>query len=241
MTRSRTAGLGAGAALVAAIALAEAGGGGPSTAKAQALRATFIGNMAFAITDGKTTIYTDFPYEPGAFGYMTYDFAAVPKTPGALCLVTHGHRDHFDAQLFARMDALLIAPPSVEARVSRDKTIPFAPKMQYRDLEIEALTTPHGKIEHTSYLVTWRGQRLYFTGDTDSADRLLATKNLDVAFVSPWLIAKIAGAKGRIDAREIVCYHHQADEKVAALQDRIVPRQGETLALPAVTAATAPR
>ena len=156
--------------------------------------------------------------------------------------MTHGHRDHFDAQLFARMDALLIAPPSVEARVlagtGRSRLRRRCSTATSRSRRSRRRT---GTIEHTSYLVTWRGLRLYFTGDTDSADRLLATKNLDVAFVSPWLIAKVAGAKGRIDARQIVCYHHQADEKVAALQDRIVPRQGETLALPAVTAATAPR
>ncbi len=205
------------------------------------LHATFIGNMAFAITDGKTTIYTDFPYEPGAFGYMAYDFAAVHKAPGALCLVTHGHRDHFDALLFAKMDAMLIAPPSVEAGVAKARTIPFAPRMRYRDIEIEPLATPHGKIEHTSYLVTWHGLRLYFTGDTDSADRLLAMKNLDVAFVSPWLIEAVAARKGRIDARQVVCYHHQTGEKVPAFQNRIVPAQGETLTLSAATAASAPR
>ena len=28
-------------------------------------RRSFIGNMAYAITDGKTTLYTDFPYQSG--------------------------------------------------------------------------------------------------------------------------------------------------------------------------------
>src|SRR6185295_719368 len=86
--------------------------GAPAPAK---LQAQFIGNMAFAITDGKTALYTDFPYESGAFGYMSYDFAKVPKAPGSLCLYTHGHRDHFDAALFAKMDAKAIAPPKVAA------------------------------------------------------------------------------------------------------------------------------
>jgi L-ascorbate metabolism protein UlaG (beta-lactamase superfamily) len=167
--------------LFAAASLMAAAGPAP-------LRATFIGNMSFAITDGTTTLYTDFPYESGYGGYMTYDFAAVPKAPGALCLVTHGHRDHFDPPLFAKMDAMLIAPPDVEARVPRDRAIPFAPKMRYRDVAIEALETPHARTGHASYLVTWHGLRLYFTGDTESVDRLLAMKNLDYAFVSPWLI-----------------------------------------------------
>ncbi len=205
------------------------------------LHATFIGNMAFAITDGKTTIYTDFPYESGYAGYMTYDFAAVPKAPGALCLVTHGHRDHFDAALFAKMDALLIAPPDVEKRVAADRTIAFAPQMTYRDVAIEALETPHAGIGHASYLVTWHGLRLYFTGDTDSVDQLVAMQGLDYAFVSPWLIERVADRKGRIDARQVVCYHHQTGEKVPAFQNRIVPRQGETLALAAPSATAAPR
>ncbi len=235
MKGSRIPALLAGVALAAALARAE--GAGP---KPIPLLATFIGNMAFAITDGTTTIYTDFPYESGYSGYMTYDFAAVPKARGALCLVTHGHRDHFDAPLFSKMDAMLIAPPDVEARVPKPRRIPFAPRMRYRDIEIEAQSTPHGPVGHASYLVTWHGLRLYFSGDTDNADQLLAMRDLDFAFVSPWLIQKIAETGRRIDARQVVCYHHQADETVPAFQNRIVPRQGETLALPAVTAANAP-
>jgi hypothetical protein len=238
VNRSRIAALVAATALLVVAAFVRADGGGT---KAIPLMATFIGNMAFAITDGTTTIYTDFPYESGYSGYMTYDFAGVPKVQGALCLVTHGHRDHFDAPLFSGMDAVLIAPPDVEARVPKERTIPFAPKMRYRDVAIEAFSTPHAAIGHASYLVTWHGLRLYFTGDTDDVDQLLAMKDLDVAFVSPWLIEKVAERKGRIGARQIVCYHHQTGEKVPALQNRVVPAQGETLALPALTAATAPR
>lgn len=212
-----------------------------AAAEPAALRATFIGNMAFAITDGTTTIYTDFPYESGYGGYMTYDFAALPKAPGALCLVTHGHRDHFDAPLFAKLDAMLIAPPDVEARVAPDRTIPFAPKMRYRDVSIEAFETPHAGIGHASYLVTWHGLRLYFTGDTESVDRLLAMRNLDAAFVSPWLMEMVAERKARIDTRTLVCYHQQKDEKVPAFQNRVVPKPGETLTLSAPTAAAVPR
>jgi hypothetical protein len=90
-----------------------------SAAEVPELRFVFIRNMAFSIIDGKTTLYTDSPYQSGYQGYMTYDFEAVPKAPGALCLVTHGHPDHFDATLFTRMDAGLIATSSVAAKVAR--------------------------------------------------------------------------------------------------------------------------
>ncbi len=206
-----------------------------SAAEPAPLQARFIGNMAFAISDGKTTLYTDFPYESGYSGYMTYDFGAVPKAPGALCLITHGHRDHFDAPLFAKMDAMLIAPPSVEAKIGVTRVIPFATKMSYRDIEIEAFRTPHGPIEHYSYLVTWHGRRLYFTGDTDSPDQLLAMRDLDVAFVSPWLLDAVLEKQGRVDARRVVCYHQTSDEKVQAFQDRLVPQQNQTFVVDGAT------
>ena len=43
------------------------------------LSARFIGNAAFEITDGEFTLLTDFPYQSGAFGYMTYDPAEVAR------------------------------------------------------------------------------------------------------------------------------------------------------------------
>jgi L-ascorbate metabolism protein UlaG (beta-lactamase superfamily) len=205
------------------------------------LTLTFIGNMAFAVTDGKTTLYTDFPYQSGAFGYMTYDASAVPAARDCVCLVTHGHLDHFDPNLFAKMGCALIAPPSLVKKIGTDRAVAFAPEMAYRVIEIEAFRTPHGEIEHYSYLVTWHGRRLYFTGDTESTDQLLAARDLDVAFVSPWLIEAVAKKNGRIDARRVVVYHHHADEKIAALQDRMVPKQGETFVLEGVSAGAAPR
>ena len=195
------------------------------------LTATFIGNMAFAITDGATTLYTDFPYESGAFGYMTYDFAAVPKTTGALCLITHGHRDHFDRSLFERMDSKVIAPPELEATLPRERVVPFAPRMTYRDILVESFRTPHGSIDHASYLVDWKGLRLYFTGDTDCAAALLAAKNLDAAFVSPWILGEVRKRGARIDARRIILYHHRSGEGPPPFQNAVAPRQGDVLVL----------
>ena len=198
------------------------------------LGAQFIGNMAFAITDGKTVIYTDFPYESGAFGYMSYDFARVPKAPGSLFLITHGHKDHLDPALLAKMDGKVIAPPKLAATLPAARVIAFAPKMTYRDITVESFPTPHGDTDHASYLVTWHGLRLYFTGDTESTDQLLAMKNLDYAFVSPWLLGSVAQKKARIDARTVICYHHRAEDKaIPEVQNRIVPRPGAVIPLEA--------
>lgn len=244
------------AAAILLTAFASAGGGGDKPlpydpggpgspgspgAKPNQLELRFIGNMAFAISDGKTTLYTDFPYESGYSDYMTYDFDAMQKVPGALCLVTHGHRDHFDAPLFAKMDAKLIAPPAVAAKVAPGRAISFAPKMAYGDIAIEALPTPHAAIEHFSYLVTWHGRRLYFTGDTDSTDQLLAMRDLDLAFVSPWLLKAVAEKKKSIHAKRVVVYHQAAGEKVPPIQNRLVLEQGESFVLESLSAAGDPR
>src|SRR5215208_6589960 len=65
------------------------------------LKARFIGQMAFEISDGTTTLITDFPYQAGYVGAP--DFA--PReiragTPETLALITHKHPDHWEPSLF---------------------------------------------------------------------------------------------------------------------------------------------
>src|SRR5262245_55426963 len=89
------------------------------------LSARFIGNAAFRITDGKTVLLTDFPYTSGAFGYMKYDASEVKQEPDALCLITHAHADHWNAELFQKMNASLIAPPKILKTVKSATNIEF--------------------------------------------------------------------------------------------------------------------
>jgi Xaa-Pro aminopeptidase len=194
--------------------------------------------MAFAVTDGETTLYTDFPYESGYSGYMTYDFAAVPKAKDSLCLITHGHRDHFDAGLLAKMSCRVVAPADAAATLPADRVLPLAPRIAFRGIEIQPVETPHARIGHDSYLVTWHGARLYFTGDTDSTDALLAQRDLDAAFVSPWLLEAVANRNATIDARRVVVYHHRAGERAPDAPNRVVPRQGDAIRIETRAAAS---
>jgi L-ascorbate metabolism protein UlaG (beta-lactamase superfamily) len=109
--------------------------------------------------------------------------------------------------------------------------LPLAEVVRFRDIEIRPLETPHGDTEHYSYLVTWEGKRFYFTGDTDSLDRLLSVKELDVAFVTPWLLEQARERGKQIPARKVVVYHHRADEKVPLCPNCLVPRPGENFRL----------
>jgi hypothetical protein len=55
-------------------------------AEAQELRFRFIGNSGFEISDNVDTILLDFPYESGAYGYMTFDSGEVHARRSTLCL-----------------------------------------------------------------------------------------------------------------------------------------------------------
>jgi L-ascorbate metabolism protein UlaG (beta-lactamase superfamily) len=103
-----------------------------------ALEATFIGNMAFHVTDGRATLLSDFPYRSGYSGYMTYRMEDVPPLRDALCLITHGHPDHFEPALAVRLDVRLIAPPTLAAEGARLTRVPFAPRMRVGEIEVEA-------------------------------------------------------------------------------------------------------
>jgi L-ascorbate metabolism protein UlaG (beta-lactamase superfamily) len=194
------------------------------------VRGRFIGNMALQLTDGRVTLRSDFPYEAGYSGYMTWTEALVPQPTGeTLCLVTHSHRDHFLASLAARYCTRLLGPKDVTAALPGRELEPAAGSASFGPLRVTPLATPHARLEHYSYLVEWNGVRLYFTGDTDDATELLRQRGLDVAFVSPWLLRSATKGGARIDAKRIVVYHHEADEAVPEIQGRELPRQGDEL------------
>ena len=214
------------AAAIAIVSVAPLGG-------QPTLEARFIGNMAWSITDGTFTLMSDFPYDSGAInGYMTYDAAAELRSPTAdtLSLITHRHADHWSPTLFARTNWKVVGPRDVVAGVSADRVVPASVRLPVGPLRIDIIDTPHANIGHYSYVVTWHGRRLYFSGDTESPSHLMALRDLDVAFVSPWLYRAVVKAGGRVDAKRVVMYHHEPGEEVPdCRQGCHVPRQGETL------------
>ena len=202
------------------------------------LKVTFIGNAAVHVTDGKTTLITDFPYRPGAFGYMSYDIGRVPTGgENTAVLITHAHADHFAPELLRGRPWKLYGPQFARAVAGGQVLTPGKPAL-YGDFEILPIVTPHGDIEHYSYLVTWRGRKLYFSGDTESDEALLRMQGLDAAFVSPWLLFGVAKAGKRVDAKKIVVYHHRADQTKPPYPGSVVPKQGDTFSVPPAGAAT---
>jgi hypothetical protein len=217
------------ATLVGAL-IAGAGAGASPPPPAGELRATFIGNMAFHITDGRVAVLTDFPYESGAFGYMEWSKAMVPKGPPPLCVISHSHADHFAPRLARDFCGHILGPRDV-VQGSGVQALPLEDDVRWEGLSIRPVKTPHDDVEHCSYLIEWGGRRLYFTGDTDDTSALLAARDLDVAFVTPWLLTAVHEQGKRIDAGQVVVYHHRSGEAVPEIQGRLVPRPGDVLGL----------
>jgi L-ascorbate metabolism protein UlaG (beta-lactamase superfamily) len=204
---------------------------GMAAGPAEKLNATFIGNMAFHLTDGKVALLTDFPYESGAFGYMTWSREAVPKGPLPLCLITHSHSDHFAPALAKDFCGAVLGPRDVGEVAAGVKALELKPEVRWEGLVIRPIESHHGALEHYSYIVEWGGRRLFFSGDTDQPDTLLAARGLDVAFVSPWLLATVDKRGAGVDARQVVVCHHRAGQTVPSGQKRVVPRPGQVLKL----------
>src|SRR5690606_30852729 len=125
---------------------------------------------------------------------MSYEMADVPPIKNGLSLITHTHSDHWNARLFDGMDTKVIAPPSATKRLDQERVVPFSPEepMTVGAIEVRAIEMPHKLApEHFSYLVTWHGLRLYFTGDTETPADILQQHDIDVMFLSPWLIRTI--------------------------------------------------
>jgi L-ascorbate metabolism protein UlaG (beta-lactamase superfamily) len=200
-------------------------------ASAGELTFTLLGNEAFHITDGKTTLLSDFPYRSGAWGYHEYDLNAVPPIHSGLTLITHAHDDHWSRPEFEKMRIKIIGPPAVTERLDQARVIPLSEDrpMHHEDITVEAVSTPHNlAAEHYSFLVTWHAVRFYFPGDTESPAEVLAQRDIDVMFITPWLIQSIRELNKTVDAKVLVGYHLFPDEVADPLQGCRTMKQGES-------------
>jgi len=194
------------------------------------LKVTFIGNMAFHITDGETTLLSDFPYTSGAYGYMQFDMDSVPEIKNGVSLITHFHGDHWNGLLFKEMKQKVIGPPSVTSKLDQGRVIPFDKElMTFEGIVVEPIEMPHKFApEHFSYLVTWHGLRLYFPGDTETPADMLKQKDIDIMFISPWLIRTIERQNLSLDTKHLVVYHQKIGEKFPPFQNYKRMKQGES-------------
>ena len=198
------------------------------------LVATFIGNEAWHISDGEYTVMTDFPYESGYSRYMTWEASGVPKVanPGRLLIVTtHQHRDHFASELMPGLKPGGVIGPTTVLAAAGSAGLQPAADTRFGPIRVQAISTPHAGLEHYSHVISWNGVRIYLPGDTEETTSLTEARNLDVAFVTPWMLRTAERQGARIDARRVIVVHHEAGENVRPYRGSIVPRQGQVFIL----------
>jgi L-ascorbate metabolism protein UlaG (beta-lactamase superfamily) len=203
------------------------------TGKANEIRIKFIGNCGLYLTDGKMNIYIDFPYKSGAFKYMKFEKAELDSIKeNSIFIFTHKHPDHYSGKNMRR--------------TLRNKQGKKYGKWNLKQLEklsndtgdfsIQAIETKHKfSLKHYSYLITWHGRRLYFSGDTETSDTVLTFKNLDWAFVPYWIMIDINKKNVQIDSEMIGVYHFYPNMKItynSPEKIKTLMNQGEIITLP---------
>ncbi len=212
-------------ALLAAVAAA-AGCARPAT-----LTIRFIGNAAFELSDGRSTLLLDFPYESGAGGFMTFDSAAVRPRGRVLAVFTHAHRDHFDRAALLSRGWPAYGPAALLDQLPPDRVHARGDSADIGAFHIVRIPEWHADLDHVALLVTWRGRRVYHSGDTMDPARLEALPELDVALVQENLLCWMAQQRGaRVPARDVVVFHHLASGARGCLGARALS-QGEALAV----------
>jgi L-ascorbate metabolism protein UlaG (beta-lactamase superfamily) len=201
-----------------------------SLVSADSLEVRFVGNAGFELSDGVTTLLVDLPYESGAFDFMEYDPATLDPAGRVVAVITHRHADHFEPELFRATSWDIIGPQEVTDGFEPGRVL-TARIVNVGDFRIQRFPTPHRDTEHYSYLIDWRGHRMYFVGDTDSPNHLLSTEGLDTVFLTPWLSCALDAAGERPPADRVVLHHQSPDERLQVCGQPVVMAQDEVLTL----------
>ena len=207
-------------------------GAPPAASSTAELRVTLVGNAGVTLSDGETTLLVDLPYESGAFGYQTYDPAALAPVGETVAVITHHHRDHFDpGLLLPRERWQVIGPPSVTGAVPSDRVMQ-GDSVVVGAFSVLAVPTPHTE-DHRSYRIRWRGRVFHVTGDTEATDHLVGSPPVDVLLATPWFTcAAVEGGILRKAARTIV-YHQSPAGDDAVCGEVEALAQGSSFSLEA--------
>jgi len=100
-----------------------------------------ISHAAVHITDGKGAVLVDFPYDPGTV-FAPWSPEGVPRGPKPLCIITHGHPDHFDPEMAPKFCGAILGPKDLAA-TGKVRHIELQPVVNWNGVSINAFTTPH--------------------------------------------------------------------------------------------------
>jgi L-ascorbate metabolism protein UlaG (beta-lactamase superfamily) len=152
------------------------------------VKITPIYHASALIQAGGKNIYID-PARPA-------NFTGLPLAD--LILITHAHGDHMDPVSIAKISrpsTEILAPAAVAKTVAGARVIANGQSITWDGWKIEAVPMYNikrgpalGKLYHpkgwgNGYVLTYRGKRFYFSGDTENIPEMRALKNIEVAFI----------------------------------------------------------
>lgn len=196
------------------------------------IKIKFIGNCGLFMTDGKNNFYVDFPYKSGAYKYMEYDKSEIDAIKdNAIFIFTHRHADHYSKKLLKKLTGKKFDPWNINELEKLGETI--------LNFDIKAFQTSHKvfglSFKHYSYLITWHDRKIYISGDTGDLEELSKIKNIDWAFVNPWLYMNAQNEKVTIDAKNFGMYHLYPQQEINGEAPKnliILKNQGEVITIP---------
>lgn len=197
------------------------------------IRVKFIGNCGLFLTDGKLNLYIDFPYKSGAYSYMKYNPSEIDSLQeNAIFLFTHKHADHYSKKILNQVKN------KHQGKIFGSWNIKKLEKLNdsFADFSIETFKTKHRfTFKHYSYLITWHGQKIYLSGDTESAETIATIKNINWAFVPYWIIFDAKEKKLTIDSEKIGIYHLYPNQQITNAKPEkyfLLNKQGEVIHIP---------
>ena len=197
------------------------------------IKIKFIGNCGLYLTDGNINLYVDFPYKSGAHNYMKYDESELKNIKeNAVFLFTHRHSDHYSKKLVRKMKKEFAG--NVYGNWNADKLKEL--NSFTNDFSIQEFKTSHKfTFKHYSYLITWHGKKIYLSGDTGDLEDLSKIKNIDWAFINPWIYMKAENEKVKIDAKNFGMYHLYPNQEInGEIPENLIilKKQGEIITIP---------
>ncbi|MCK8482265.1 MBL fold metallo-hydrolase [Psychroserpens algicola] len=169
------------------------------------IKIKFIGNCGLYLTDGKTNIYTDFPYKSGAHNYMEFNKSELDSIKNdSYFIFTHKHSDHYSKKNIKKVikekNGTEYGSWNISELENLKKSIP--------NFSIKSFKTKHKfSLNHYSYLITWHEKKIFLSGDTESAETIGKIENIDWAFVPYWILVDAKENKIDIDTKMYGVYH----------------------------------